>query len=44
MLKRGNSKMLSNFTVFLVSAFAHEFVVSASIGIIEYWAFLGMLA
>jgi diacylglycerol O-acyltransferase-1 len=34
---------MANFIVFLVSAAGHEYVVSASIGVIEFWAFFGML-
>ena len=29
--------------VFFISALGHEYIVSASLGIIEYWAFIGMI-
>lgn len=38
------SRGMANFVVFLVSALGHEYIVSASIGVVEYWAFIGMLA
>lgn len=43
-IKTGISKTTANFIVFFVSAIGHEYIVSASIGIVELWAFVGMLA
>ena len=44
LLKRGYSKVIANLVVFLVSALGHEYIVSASIGELEYWAFVGMMS
>lgn len=38
------SRTVANFIVFFISALGHEYIVSASIGVVEYWAFIGMLA
>jgi len=38
------SRTTSNMLVFLVSALGHEYIVSASIGVVEAWAFVGMFA
>jgi diacylglycerol O-acyltransferase-1 len=43
MLKHSVKRWQANLVVFLVSALAHEFVISASLGIIEFWAFFGMM-
>ncbi|KAM3132959.1 hypothetical protein pb186bvf_014955 [Paramecium bursaria] len=42
-LKSGLSKSTANMIVFFISALGHEYIVSASLGIIEYWAFIGMI-
>ncbi|CAK77558.1 unnamed protein product (macronuclear) [Paramecium tetraurelia] len=43
-LKSGMNRTISNMIVFLVSALGHEYIVSASIGVVEAWAFVGMFA
>lgn len=43
LLKRGISKNIANIIVFLISALAHEYLVSGSLGIVEWWAFWGMM-
>jgi diacylglycerol O-acyltransferase-1 len=43
LLKRGVSKLVANLLVFLVSAVAHEYLVSVPLGVASYYAFLAML-
>ena len=43
LLKRGFSKNKSNFVVFMVSGFLHEWVVSGGLGVIGYNAFIGII-
>lgn len=43
LLKRGATKTVANMLVFLISAIGHEYVVSASLGTIGVWAFIGMM-
>jgi len=42
LLKRGVSKAMAMITVFMISALAHEYLVSASLRVWTYWAFLAM--
>lgn len=42
LLKRGISKVVSNLLVFTLSAFLHEWLISGSIQIVGYHAFLSM--
>lgn len=37
------SKIAANLVVFLISAIAHEYLVSVPLGFLSYWAFLAML-
>jgi diacylglycerol O-acyltransferase 1 len=43
LLKRGASKSFAMFIVFFISAFFHEYLVSASIRVWSYWAFSSMM-
>lgn len=43
-LQKGVPKVLANILVFLISAIAHEYAVGVPLGILSYWAFLGMLS
>lgn len=43
LMKHGVPRWKANILVFVFSAAAHEYVVSASLGIVEFWAFFGML-
>lgn len=43
LLKKGFSKQVANLTVFLISAVAHEYLVSVPLGVKSYYAFLAML-
>jgi diacylglycerol O-acyltransferase-1 len=42
-LRRGVSKVKANFLVFLISAIAHEWLISAPLGILSFHAFFAML-
>uniref|UniRef100_A0A3Q3A7W2 O-acyltransferase n=1 Tax=Kryptolebias marmoratus TaxID=37003 RepID=A0A3Q3A7W2_KRYMA len=44
MLKRGVNKLLAQTSVFLVSAFFHEYLVSIPLKMFRLWAFMGMMA
>jgi diacylglycerol O-acyltransferase-1 len=43
LLKKGYSKSAANLTVFLISAVAHEYLVSVPLGVISFYAFLAMI-
>lgn len=43
LLRRGISKLTANLLVFLVSAVAHEYLVSVPLGVASYYAFLAMI-
>lgn len=43
LLKKGVNRNLANFSVFFVSAIAHEYLVSVPLGLSSYWAFLAMM-
>lgn len=43
LLKRGVSKSFGMFIVFFISAFLHEYLISASIGVWSFWVFLAMM-
>lgn len=43
LLKRGISKSGANMLVFFISALGHEYLVSGSLGIVEWWAFWAMM-
>lgn len=43
LLKNGLSRSVANFTVFLISAVAHEYLVSVPLGLVSYYAFMAML-
>lgn len=44
LLKRGYSKFVAQVTVFIVSAFFHEYLVSVPLHVFKLWAFMGMVA
>ena len=44
LLRKGYSKTFSLFVVFFFSAIGHEYLVSASLGVLSFWAFFAMLA
>ncbi len=43
MIKRFFPQELSGTLVFLVSAIAHEYLISVAMGHLSYWSFLGMI-
>jgi diacylglycerol O-acyltransferase-1 len=43
LLKKGVNRTVANFSVFLVSAICHEYLVSVPLGLASYWAFIAML-
>lgn len=43
MLKKGLKRSMANLVVFLISAVAHEYLVSVPLGLLSYYAFLAML-
>jgi diacylglycerol O-acyltransferase-1 len=43
LLKRNFRKDFAYILVFAVSAICHEYIISASVGVIEYWAFGAMI-
>ena len=43
LLKRGWSKVGANIFVFFTSAIAHEYLVNVPLGVVSYFAFVGMM-
>ena len=43
LIERGNSKMVASVSVFLLSAFFHEYLVSVPLRMFNLWAFCGMM-
>ena len=43
LLKKGFSRLTAGLVVFLLSALGHEYVVCVPLGLLSYYAFLGML-
>ena len=44
LLAKGSSKMVASVSVFLLSAFFHEYLVSVPLRMFNLWAFCGMMA
>jgi len=43
LLKKGLSKVAAGIVVFILSAIGHEYVVCVPLGVLSYYAFVGML-